>query len=101
MHQLIPRERLALRKKLNTPSLAVGIRLPAPLLQCLLQAVEQLIDRPPAINLGLVAQQDEVTAGVQCSDAAFDRAAEETGTYRLLVTFFESVNTGELVVARD
>ena len=30
--------------------------------------------------------------------AAFDWVAEETGTYLLKVTFFESVNTGELVV---
>ena len=33
--------------------------------------------------------------------AAFDWAAEETGTYRLLVTSFESINTGDLVVTRD
>jgi tetratricopeptide (TPR) repeat protein len=33
--------------------------------------------------------------------AAFDWVAEETGTYRLLVTSFESVDTGRLVVARD
>jgi tetratricopeptide (TPR) repeat protein len=32
--------------------------------------------------------------------AAFDWAAEQTGIYRLRVTFFESVTTGELVVAR-
>ena len=32
--------------------------------------------------------------------AAFDWVAEETGTYMLHVTFFESVNTGELVVTR-
>ena len=32
--------------------------------------------------------------------AAFDWVAEETGTYRLLVTSFESINTGELVVTR-
>jgi tetratricopeptide (TPR) repeat protein len=30
--------------------------------------------------------------------AGFDRVAEETGTYRLQVTSFESVSTGELVV---
>jgi len=33
--------------------------------------------------------------------AAFDWAAEETGTYVLRVTFFESVNTGKLVVKRS
>lgn len=33
--------------------------------------------------------------------AAFEHVAEQTGTYRLQVTFFESVNTGELVVTRD
>ena len=33
--------------------------------------------------------------------AAFDWTAEATGTYRLQVTFFESVITGELVVTRD
>lgn len=33
--------------------------------------------------------------------AAFEWAAEETGTYRLLTTFFESVNTGVLNVTRD
>jgi len=33
--------------------------------------------------------------------AAFDWVAEETGTYLLRATFFESVNTGELVVTRD
>ena len=32
--------------------------------------------------------------------AAFDWVAEETATYMLRVTFFESVNTGALVVAR-
>jgi hypothetical protein len=32
--------------------------------------------------------------------AAFEYAAQETGTYRLRVTSFESVNTGELVVTR-
>jgi tetratricopeptide (TPR) repeat protein len=32
--------------------------------------------------------------------AAFDRVAEATGTYRLRVTFFESWNSGELVVTR-
>jgi hypothetical protein len=26
---------------------------------------------------------------------------EQTGTYRLLVTSFESINTGELIVTRD
>ena len=33
--------------------------------------------------------------------AGFEWVAGETGTYRLLVTSFESVNTGELVVTRD
>ena len=33
--------------------------------------------------------------------AGFAWTAEETGTYRLLVTSFEAVSTGELVVARD
>ena len=33
--------------------------------------------------------------------AAFEYVAPVAGTYRLLVTSFESVNTGELVVARD
>jgi tetratricopeptide (TPR) repeat protein len=33
--------------------------------------------------------------------AAFDWVAAETGTYRMQVTFFESVNTGTLVVTRD
>ena len=33
--------------------------------------------------------------------AAFDWKAETTGTYRLRVTFFESVNAGELLVSRD
>ena len=33
--------------------------------------------------------------------AELDWVAEETGTYLLQVTFFESVNTGELVVTRD
>jgi tetratricopeptide (TPR) repeat protein len=33
--------------------------------------------------------------------AAFDRVAEATGTYRLQVTSFEAINTGELVVTRD
>jgi tetratricopeptide (TPR) repeat protein len=33
--------------------------------------------------------------------AAFNWVAEETGIYRLQVTFFESVNSGELVVTRD
>ncbi|HEV8574084.1 MAG TPA: hypothetical protein VGR43_05180, partial [Dehalococcoidia bacterium] len=33
--------------------------------------------------------------------AAIDWVAEETGTYRLLVTSFESINTGELIVTRD
>jgi tetratricopeptide (TPR) repeat protein len=33
--------------------------------------------------------------------ADFDWTAEETGSYRLQVTFFESVNTGELLVARN
>lgn len=33
--------------------------------------------------------------------AAFDHVADQTGTYRLLVTSFESVNTGELEVTRD
>ena len=33
--------------------------------------------------------------------AAFDWIAPTTGTYRLLVTFFESVNTGQLIVARE
>jgi hypothetical protein len=33
--------------------------------------------------------------------AAFDWVAEETGTYRLRVTFFESVISGTLVVERD
>lgn len=33
--------------------------------------------------------------------AAFDHVAAETGTYRVQVTFFESVNTGTLVVTRD
>ena len=33
--------------------------------------------------------------------AAFDWVAEETGTYLLQVTFFESVNTGRMVVTRD
>jgi hypothetical protein len=33
--------------------------------------------------------------------AAFDWVAPATGTYRLRVTSFESVNTGELVVTRD
>ena len=32
--------------------------------------------------------------------AAFDWVVEETGTYTLEVTSFESVNTGELVVRR-
>ena len=32
--------------------------------------------------------------------AAFDWVAEETGTYLLQVTSFESINTGELVVTR-
>jgi hypothetical protein len=33
--------------------------------------------------------------------AALDWVAEETATYRLQVTFFESVDSGRLVVARD
>lgn len=33
--------------------------------------------------------------------AAFEHVTEETGTYRVQVTFFESVNTGRLVVTRD
>jgi len=33
--------------------------------------------------------------------AAIDWVAEQTGTYRLLVTSFESINTGELIVTRD
>ena len=33
--------------------------------------------------------------------AAFDWVAEETGTYEIWVTSFESVNTGELVVDRE
>ena len=33
--------------------------------------------------------------------AAFDLVAAETGTYRLQATFFESVNAGQLVVARN
>ena len=33
--------------------------------------------------------------------AAFDWVAEQTGTYRLQVTSFEAINTGELVVTRD
>jgi hypothetical protein len=33
--------------------------------------------------------------------AAFDWVAEETGTYTLEVTSFESVSTGELVVKRS
>ena len=33
--------------------------------------------------------------------AAFDWIAEQTGTYWLHVTFFEAVNTGQLVVTRD
>jgi len=33
--------------------------------------------------------------------AAFDWVAEKAGTYRLRVTFFESVNTGELLVKRN
>ena len=33
--------------------------------------------------------------------AAFDWQAEETGTYMLLVTSFESINTGSLTVTRD
>ena len=33
--------------------------------------------------------------------AAIDWVAEETGTYRMLVTSFESINTGELIVTRD
>jgi hypothetical protein len=33
--------------------------------------------------------------------AAIDWIAEESGTYRMLVTSFESINTGELIVARD
>jgi tetratricopeptide (TPR) repeat protein len=33
--------------------------------------------------------------------AAIDWVAEQTGTYRLLVTSFESINTGELIVIRD
>ena len=33
--------------------------------------------------------------------AAFDWVAAETGTYLLQVTFFESVNQGELVVTRN
>jgi hypothetical protein len=33
--------------------------------------------------------------------AAFAWTAEETGTYWLLVTSFEGVSTGELVVIRD
>jgi hypothetical protein len=33
--------------------------------------------------------------------AAFDWVAPATGTYRLQVTSFESINTGELVVTRD
>ena len=32
--------------------------------------------------------------------AAIDWVAGQTGTYRLLVTSFESINTGELIVAR-
>ena len=32
--------------------------------------------------------------------AAFDYVAQETGTYRLRVTFFESASTGELLVTR-
>jgi len=32
--------------------------------------------------------------------AAFDWAAQTTGTYRLLATSFESINTGELRVTR-
>ena len=33
--------------------------------------------------------------------AAFDWVAPATGTYSLRVTFFESLNTGELIVSRD
>ncbi len=33
--------------------------------------------------------------------AAFDLVAEKSGTYRMQVTSFEGVNTGELVVTRD
>jgi hypothetical protein len=33
--------------------------------------------------------------------AAFDWVAPVTGTYRLQVTSFESINTGKLVVTRD
>jgi hypothetical protein len=33
--------------------------------------------------------------------AAFDWVAPTTGTYRLLATSFESINTGELRVTRD
>lgn len=33
--------------------------------------------------------------------AAIDWVAEQTGTYRLLVTSFEGINTGELIVTRD
>jgi Bacterial transcriptional activator domain len=33
--------------------------------------------------------------------AAFDYVAEETGTYRVLVTSFEAINTGVLSVSRD
>ena len=33
--------------------------------------------------------------------AAFDWVAETTGTYRLLVTSFESISTGGLNVTRD
>jgi hypothetical protein len=33
--------------------------------------------------------------------AGFDWVAQGTGTYRLQVTSFESVNTGVLVVTRD
>jgi tetratricopeptide (TPR) repeat protein len=33
--------------------------------------------------------------------AAFDWVAEQTGTYRLQVTSFEAINTGELRVSRD
>ena len=33
--------------------------------------------------------------------AAFDWVAQATGTYRLQVTSFESIDTGALVVTRD
>jgi acyl-CoA hydrolase len=33
--------------------------------------------------------------------AAFEWVAKATATYRLRVTFFESVNSGELIVVRD